>query len=91
MPYKGPLADTVHQLVGGLRAGMGYCGAQDLNSYAKMHNSFVCQVLAYVKVILITYKLQKRLQTTHYNVLYTNRQRFDISVYFFDYVRITVM
>jgi IMP dehydrogenase len=24
--YKGPLADTVHQLVGGLRAGMGYCG-----------------------------------------------------------------
>lgn len=24
--YKGTLADTVHQLVGGLRAGMGYCG-----------------------------------------------------------------
>ncbi|MEH7457503.1 IMP dehydrogenase [Bacillus sp. JJ1127] len=30
VPYKGPLADTVHQLVGGLRAGMGYCGAKDL-------------------------------------------------------------
>lgn len=30
VPYKGPLADTVHQLVGGLRAGMGYCGAQSL-------------------------------------------------------------
>ncbi|PDY25815.1 IMP dehydrogenase [Bacillus thuringiensis] len=30
VPYKGPLVDTVHQLVGGLRAGMGYCGAQDL-------------------------------------------------------------
>ncbi|MGH0595893.1 IMP dehydrogenase [Bacillus pretiosus] len=30
VPYKGPLADTVHQLVGGLRAGMGYCGAQNL-------------------------------------------------------------
>ncbi|MFC4737729.1 IMP dehydrogenase [Bacillus daqingensis] len=26
IPYKGPLADTLHQLVGGLRAGMGYCG-----------------------------------------------------------------
>lgn len=26
-PYKGPLADTLFQLVGGLRAGMGYCGA----------------------------------------------------------------
>jgi IMP dehydrogenase len=26
VPYKGPLADSLHQLVGGLRAGMGYCG-----------------------------------------------------------------
>ena len=30
LPYKGPLADTIHQLVGGMRAGMGYCGAPDL-------------------------------------------------------------
>ena len=27
VPYKGPLADTIYQLIGGLRAGMGYCGA----------------------------------------------------------------
>ena len=26
VPYKGMLADLVYQLVGGLRAGMGYCG-----------------------------------------------------------------
>lgn len=26
VPYKGPLADTVYQLVGGLRSSMGYCG-----------------------------------------------------------------
>ena len=26
VPYKGLLADLVYQLVGGLRAGMGYCG-----------------------------------------------------------------
>ncbi len=26
VPYKGPLADLVYQLIGGLRAGMGYCG-----------------------------------------------------------------
>ena len=26
VPYKGPLADLVYQLVGGLKAGMGYCG-----------------------------------------------------------------
>lgn len=30
MPYKGPLSDTIHQLVGGVRAGMGYCGTKDL-------------------------------------------------------------
>lgn len=30
MPYKGPIADTIHQLVGGIRAGMGYCGTKDL-------------------------------------------------------------
>lgn len=32
LPYKGPLADTIHQLVGGVRAGMGYCGSQDLQA-----------------------------------------------------------
>ncbi|RSK31654.1 IMP dehydrogenase [Bhargavaea beijingensis] len=32
LPYKGPLADTIHQLVGGIRAGMGYAGAKDLET-----------------------------------------------------------
>ena len=27
VPYRGPLSDFVYQLVGGLKAGMGYCGA----------------------------------------------------------------
>lgn len=30
VPYKGPLNDTIHQLVGGIRAGMGYCGTKTL-------------------------------------------------------------
>ena len=30
VPYKGPLADLVYQLVGGLRAGMGYCGCRTI-------------------------------------------------------------
>ncbi len=30
VPYKGPLADTIYQLLGGLRAGMGYCGTKDI-------------------------------------------------------------
>ncbi|MBB5174942.1 IMP dehydrogenase [Texcoconibacillus texcoconensis] len=31
-PYKGPLKETVHQLVGGIRAGMGYCGTKTLQA-----------------------------------------------------------
>ena len=30
VPYKGPISDTIFQLMGGLRAGMGYCGAGDI-------------------------------------------------------------
>ena len=36
VPYKGTLSETVYQLVGGLRSGMGYCGAQDIE---KLHNA----------------------------------------------------
>lgn len=32
VPYRGALADYVHQLLGGVRAGMGYCGAADLGA-----------------------------------------------------------
>jgi IMP dehydrogenase len=31
VPYKGPLSHSVHQLTGGLRSGMGYCGSKDLD------------------------------------------------------------
>ncbi len=31
VPYKGPLSDTVYQLMGGLRAGMGYCGCATIS------------------------------------------------------------
>lgn len=30
VPYRGTVADTIFQMVGGLRAGMGYCGVQDI-------------------------------------------------------------
>jgi IMP dehydrogenase len=30
VPYKGPLAPFMYQLIGGLRAGMGYCGARNI-------------------------------------------------------------
>ena len=30
VPYRGPLAETVYQLAGGLRAGMGYLGCRNI-------------------------------------------------------------
>ncbi|MBQ7433864.1 MAG: IMP dehydrogenase [Lachnospiraceae bacterium] len=38
--YKGSVEDTIFQLVGGLRAGMGYCGAADIE-YLKENGKFV--------------------------------------------------
>ncbi|MBH0230234.1 IMP dehydrogenase [Halobacillus yeomjeoni] len=35
MPYKGPLADSIHQMLGGLRSGMGYCGAPTIDALRK--------------------------------------------------------
>ncbi len=32
VPFKGALSDTIFQLVGGLKSGMGYCGAKDLKT-----------------------------------------------------------
>jgi IMP dehydrogenase len=40
VPYKGPLADLVYQLVGGLRAGMGYCGSRNIRELQD-HASFL--------------------------------------------------
>ena len=36
VPYKGTLFEVIYQLVGGLRSGMGYCGAQDIEA---LHNA----------------------------------------------------
>jgi len=33
--YKGTLSEVVHQMIGGLKAGMGYCGAKDVKSLTK--------------------------------------------------------
>ena len=38
VPYRGPLADTIYQLVGGLRAGMGYLGCASLEDLREKPN-----------------------------------------------------
>ncbi len=44
VPYRGPLSDFVYQLVGGLRAGMGYCGTKNIAELRK--NAKFCRVSA---------------------------------------------
>ena len=40
VPYRGTVGDTVYQLIGGLRAGMGYCGVKNIEEL-KTKSSFV--------------------------------------------------
>lgn len=40
VPYKGEMVESMTQFIGGLRAGMGYCGAKDIESL-KIHGKFV--------------------------------------------------
>jgi IMP dehydrogenase len=35
VPYKGPVSETLYQMVGGLRAGMGYCGVKSIEELRK--------------------------------------------------------
>jgi IMP dehydrogenase len=32
VPFKGSVSEVIYQLVGGLRASMGYCGAKDIDA-----------------------------------------------------------
>ena len=45
LPYKGPVSDTIYQLIGGLRAGMGYLGSKTLKELYNSAN-FVIQSAA---------------------------------------------
>lgn len=44
VPYRGPLSDYVYQMVGGLRAGMGYCGTRNIEQLRK--NARFCRISA---------------------------------------------
>lgn len=48
VPYKGPISDTIFQLVGGLRAGMGYCGTKDV-AELKVNAQFIRQTSSGLK------------------------------------------
>jgi IMP dehydrogenase len=44
VPAKGPIAVVIYQMVGGLKAALGYCGAQDIPSLQK--NAVLCRMTA---------------------------------------------
>jgi IMP dehydrogenase len=44
VPYRGPLGDFVYQMVGGLRAGMGYCGTKNIEELRE--NARFCRISA---------------------------------------------
>ena len=56
--YKGTVEDTVFQLIGGIRAGMGYCGAKDIETL-KQTGRFVK-----ISAASLTFISQKKHQTT---------------------------
>ena len=45
VPFKGSLYEVLYQFIGGLRAGMGYCGANNIEKLAagKIHTYFICR------------------------------------------------
>lgn len=43
VPYKGTLYEVIYQLIGGLRAGMGYCGA---NNVEALHHAKFTRITA---------------------------------------------
>ena len=65
VPFKGPLSSFVYQLVGGLRAGMGYCGTQTIERTAHaIPASSRSPPRAYGRVILMTSRLRRKRPTT---------------------------
>ncbi|MFN3822194.1 MAG: IMP dehydrogenase, partial [bacterium] len=48
VPFKGPLAETIFQLVGGLKAAMGYCGCPNILDFQR-ETRFIRVTLAGVK------------------------------------------
>jgi IMP dehydrogenase len=41
VPYKGDLFEVIYQMAGGLRAGMGYCGAKHITD---LHQAKFCRI-----------------------------------------------
>ncbi len=66
IPYRGPLADFVYQLVGGLRAGMGYCGSRTIDEFRQ--NAQFCRISAAGMVESHPHDLQITQESPNYTI-----------------------
>ena len=75
MPYKGSLYEVIYQLVGGLRAGMGYCGAHNIE---ELHNAKFTRITnaGVLKVTRTMYLLQAR----HLTIVVLSKIIFDLYI-----------
>ena len=64
VPFKGPLSSFVYQLVGGLRAGMGYCGTQNIEELRRKRGSSKSHRRGLGRAILMTSQLRRKRPTT---------------------------
>jgi len=68
VPYRGPLGDFVYQLVGGLRAGMGYCGTKTIEELRK--NARFCRISAASMAESHPHDIQITRESPNYSVEY---------------------
>ena len=62
--YKGTVEDTIFQMMGGLRSGMGYCGAKDIKTLQETGEFVKISAASLKEVIHMTSISQKKHQTT---------------------------
>ena len=82
--YKGPLADTIHQLIGGLRSGMGYCGTQNLEELRNDTQFIRISGAGLARAIRMISKLPKKHLTIPCNSLERTRINNIYVIYFLD-------
>ena len=85
--YKGNLSEIVYQYVGGLRSGMGYCGAKDIQSLATVMRSLLkFQMRESKKATRTILKSPEKLQIIAGNMISLQTCGRDITLRFFQLI-----
>jgi len=72
VPYRGPLGDFVHQLVGGLRAGMGYCGTRTIAELRQ--DARFCRITGASLAESHPHDIQITMESPNYSVEYRHEE-----------------